>query len=359
VLVLLGIGLMMLFSIGIGHDRPLHYPVRQLVFATVAVIGAVVISRIPMEWWKQLLPLMMASSLVLLIMARAVGPRINGAYRWLVFGPVSFQPSEIGKLVAILWIARWLSTYRRRSHEFLRGFLLPVSGLGAICILVLAGPDFGTTVLIGGTGLLLMFIGGTRVLYLAGTLVSGAVVIGGLVWHDPERLSRITSFMNPEKYADDEAYQLMNSLYGFMQGGLTGKGIGQSLQKYSYLPEAHTDFILSILAEELGLFGTLAVMMLFVIFFLAGMTISLRSRDPFSRLVGLGITLLITLQAVINVGVVTGSMPTKGLPLPFISHGGSNLVVLGAMVGMLVRIALGDSEPESTPHPVSDSRQWI
>lgn len=349
----------MLFSIGIGQSRPLHYPIRQLIFAILAVCGAVFTSRIPTSWWRGLLPLMCAATVFLLASARLVGPRINGAHRWLVFGPVSFQPSEIGKLVAIIWIARWLSTYRRRSNEFIRGFLLPGAGLGVICVLVLAGPDFGTTVLIGGTGLFLMYIGGTRVIYLLCTLLSGGLVIGVLVWHDPERLSRITSFINPEKYADDEAYQLMNSLYGFMEGGLTGKGIGQSLQKYSYLPEAHTDFILAILAEELGVLGTLGVMALFVAFFLGGMTIAWRSRDPFARLVAFGITLLISLQAAINVGVVTGSMPTKGLPLPFISHGGSNLVIMGAMVGILIRIAYGDPQETPKAHTVPDSKQWI
>jgi len=359
VLVLLGLGLLMLFSIGIGHSRPLHYPVRQLIFAILAVCGAVFTSRIPTSWWRHLLPLLYVAAVFLLISARLVGPRINGAHRWLVFGPVSFQPSEIGKLVAILWVARWLSTYRRRANEFVRGFLLPVGGLGFICLLVLAGPDFGTTVLIGGTGLLLMYIGGTRVVYLLGTLLLGGLVIGGLVWQDPERLSRITSFLNPEKYADDEAYQLMNSLYSFMEGGFTGKGIGQSLQKYSYLPEAHTDFILAILAEELGALGTLIVMALFVIFFLAGMTIAWRSRDPFARLVAFGITLLISLQAAINVGVVTGSMPTKGLPLPFISHGGSNLVIMGAMVGILIRVAYGDPEEEHKSQALPDNKQWI
>ncbi len=302
---------------------------------------------------------MYAAAAFLLIGARLVGPEINGANRWLVFGPISFQPSEIGKLVAILWVARWLSTYRRRANEFLRGFLLPVGGLGFICVLVLWGPDFGTTVLIGGAGLLLMYIGGTRPVYLLGTMVSGATVIGGLIWHDEERLSRITSFLNPEKHASGDSYQLMNSLYAFMEGDLTGLGIGQSLQKNAYLPEAHTDFILAILAEELGALGTLSVMALFVAFFLGGMTIAWRSRDPFARLVAFGITLLISLQAAINVGVVTGSMPTKGLPLPFISHGGSNLVIMGAMIGILIRVAYGDPEEDRRTQSVPDSKQWI
>jgi cell division protein FtsW len=359
VLLLIAIGLTMLFSIGIGQSRPLHYPVRQAVFAIVAITAGIVTSRIPIGWWKALLPWMCAATVILLLLARFAGPNINGAHRWLIFGPVSFQPSEVGKLTAIVWIAYWVSRYRRRVQEFWRGFILPAVGLGGTCLLVLLGPDFGTTMLIGATGVFLMYIAGTRLIYLFISIVAAA---GGLFWlilDDEERLSRITSFLNPEKYADDEAYQLMNSLYGFMEGGLWGKGVGQSMQKNYYLPESHTDFILAIIAEELGVIGTLTVMALFLVFFFSGMYISWRSPDPFARLMGFGITILITLQAGINVGVVTGSMPTKGLPLPFISHGGSNLVIMVAMVGILVRIAYGEADSSKQTRVLQSSQQWI
>jgi cell division protein FtsW len=347
VLVLFGLSLTMLVSIGIGQTQPLNYPVRQAIWGFVALVACVFTAKVPIRFWKRMMPSMMIATCILLLMARLVGRDINDAHRWLSLGPINFQPSEFAKLSAMVWIAFWLSLYRRRSKEFARGFVLPAAGLGILCLLVLIGPDFGTTMLIGGSGVFLMYIGGTRFIYLLGSILIAGTGLGALILRDPERLSRITSFLNPEKYASDDAYQLMNSLYAFIEGGFLGKGIGNSLQKFSYLPEAHTDFILAILGEELGMVGVGVVLVLYLAIFLAGIRISLRSSDSFSRLLGFGITIIITLQACINVGVVTGSMPTKGLPLPFVSYGGSSLVFMAAMVGILIRIALGGAtEPE-------------
>jgi cell division protein FtsW len=337
-------GILTLFSIGVGANNPFHYPTRQLVFTVVGVAGAVVASKLPLRFWRVMLPGLFISTVVLLILARLVGPRINGAHRWLVFGPVSFQPSEMAKLTAVVWLAAWMSHHRRNAGEWLKGFLIPMCGLGLLCVLVLIGPDFGTTALIGATGLFVLYLAGTKSVYLMGTMLLGFLVLGVLVWHDPVRISRVTSFLEPEKYQDNESYQLINSLHAFMEGGATGRGIGHSLQKFSYLPEAHTDFIYAIIAEETGVIGSLAVLTLFGVVFGCGMVISWRSRDPFARLMGYGITLMISLQAVINIAVVTGSAPTKGLPLPFVSHGGSSIVFMLTMVGLLVRIACGDAE---------------
>ncbi len=346
VVLLTAAGLVTLLSIGVGQTRPFHYFSRQVVFTVVGTVGAVVAARLPLRFWRTVLPVLFISTVILLLMARLVGPRINGAHRWLVFGPVSFQPSEMAKLTAVVWLAAWMSHHRRNAGEAVRGFLIPMCGLGALCVLVLIGPDFGTTALIGATGLFILFLAGTRVIYLLGTLFSGFLLLGVLVWHDPVRISRVTSFLEPEKYQDNEAYQLINSLHAFMEGGATGRGIGQSLQKFSYLPEAHTDFIYAIIAEETGVIGSLAVLGLFTVFFGCGMTIAIRCRDPFARLMGYGITLMISLQALINIAVVTGSAPTKGLPLPFVSHGGSSIVFMLTMVGLLVRIACGSGETQ-------------
>lgn len=359
VLLLIAFGLLMLFSIGIGESRPLRYPGRQAGYAVVALCVAGITTQVPLVWWRRLLPWMGVVTVMLLVLVRVAGPEINGAHRWLKLGPVNFQPSEVGKFTAIVWIAHWLSVYRRRAEEFWRGFFLPAAGLGTICVLVLMGPDYGTTALIGGMGVLMMLIGGVRMIYLAGAVAVAGLCLGLLVWNDPVRLSRVTSFLEPEKYSDDESYQLMNALYGIMEGGVTGKGIGQSLQKRDYLPEAHTDFILAIIAEEAGMVGTLGIMMLYLVLFIAGTRISWRCGDPFGRLMGFGITLLITLQAVINIGVVTGSMPTKGLSLPFVSYGGSNLVIMAAMVGILIRVAYGEPKNSRTDRVLRDSRQWV
>lgn len=357
--VLFALSLAMLFSIFIGQSNPLHYAIRQLIYGIVAVIGCTITFFVPIGWWKKGMPAMLVLTVILLLMARLVGRNINDAHRWLSLGPVNFQPSELAKLASILWVSTWLTVYRRRCTEFLRGFLLPASGMGLLCVLVLIGPDFGTTMLIGATCVLLMFIGGTRIFYL---LSSSFTALGGLwllIRQDRERLSRITSFLNPEEFANDDAYQLMGSLHAFIEGGLRGKGIGESLQKQYYLPEAHTDFILAILAEELGLIGTSVVLLMFFCIFLAGLRIACRCKDHFSRMVGFGITILITLQAVINVGVVTGSMPTKGLPLPFVSYGGSSLVFMAGMVGILLRLSRGDTGSAETKSSLRESQQWI
>jgi len=358
VLLLICIGILTLFSIGIGQNRPLHYPTRQLVFVLAGVIAAVITAKLPLGFWRVLFPWIYLGTAVLLILARLIGPRINGAHRWLIFGPVSFQPSEMAKLTAVIWIALWMSHHRRYAQDFLRGFFIPLLGLGLLCLLVLFGPDFGTTMLIGGAGVILMYMGGTRLFYCLLPIIGGGLMLGMLILHDPVRLNRITSFLHPEKYADNESFQLMNSLHAFMEGGGTGVGIGQSLQKFSYLPEAHTDFIMAIIAEEGGLLGSLLVLTLFFIFFVCGMWIGWRCADGFGRLLAFGVTIMISLQALINIAVVTGSAPTKGLPLPFISHGGSNLVFMLAMVGLLIRIATGGGDPRPE-QPARDRRHWL
>lgn len=358
VLLLICIGILTLFSIGMGQSSPLHYPTRQLVFVLAGLIAAVVAAVLPLGFWKAIFPWMYVGTVILLILARAIGPRINGAHRWLIFGPVSFQPSELAKLTAMIGIALWMSHQRRYAGEFVRGFLVPIFGLGILCALVLWGPDFGTTMLIGGAGVLLMYLGGTRLFYALLPVIGGGLVIGYLVLNDPVRLNRITSFLEPEKYQNNESFQLMNSLHAFMEGGATGVGIGQSRQKFHYLPEAHTDFIMSIISEEGGLIGSLMVLFLFLLFFGCGIWIGWHCRDPFGRLLAFGITIMVTLQALINIAVVTGSAPTKGLPLPFISHGGSNLVFMLAMVGILIRIANGGGEIRREM-PARDRRHWL
>ena len=197
----------------------------------------------------------------------------------------------------------------------------------------------GATILIGATGGLMMFVAGAPFLYL---VPAGALAAGGLAWmiqQNPERMARVTAFLHPEDYAQGEAFQLMNALYAFVEGGFGGAGLGGSMQKQYYLPEAHTDFIFAIIGEELGIIASLGVVLLFVVFLLCGIRISGRAADVGGRLMAFGITILVSLQAAINIGVVTGRLPTKGLPLPFISFGGTSLMVTLFMVGVLLNIA--------------------
>lgn len=346
VLVLVTLGVVMLASTSsIQGDQLFHDPgyflKRQLIWLAVAFISAFLTSNIDYHYWKPLAVPLALFSVVLLVMVLipGVGLNIKGSSRWLRVGPANFQPSELAKLATVIFLAWWMARVQRRATELVRGLVIPLVGLGLILGLIFIEPDFGTTMLIGVVGMTLMFIGGTRVSYL---IVAASVGLCGFtlaIMQDAERMRRITAFLNPEKYAKDEAFQLLNAIYAFVVGGGAGVGLGQSLQKRFYLPEAHTDFIFAILGEELGLAASLLVIVLFLGLFICGVRISFRAQDQFGKLLGFGLTMMIVLQAAINIGVVTGSLPTKGLPLPFISFGGSSLLMSLAMVGVLVNIA--------------------
>ena len=321
----------------------------------LGLTAAFLTSRFDYRYWRKLgLPMALFSvTLLAMVLIPGVGVTINGSTRWLRFGPVNFQPSELAKLASIVILAWWMARYQRQAQEFRRGLVAPIAMLGLFALLVLREPDFGTAMLIGLVGMCIMFLGGTRMGYLLVTGLAGVAGLGLMIAQDPERRSRILAFLNPEKYADDEAFQLMQALYAFVVGGARGVGLGQSMQKRHYLPEAHTDFILAIIGEEAGFGATLMVVVLFVVMLGCGLFISLKAHDRFARLLSFGITMTLTIQALLNIGVVTGSLPTKGIPLPFISFGGSSLVMSLAMVGILVNIArqttddFGDEERRS------------
>jgi len=236
-------------------------------------------------------------------------------------------------------IAWWMARFQPHARELRIGLVYPLGLLSIYLGLVFVEPDFGTTLLLALVGMLLLFLGGARVGHLAVAGVLGATLFSLAVMHDPVRMRRITAFLDPEQYARREAFQLLSAIQAFVVGGGRGVGLGQSLQKHFYLPEAHTDFIFAIIGEELGLKGSLGILALFMGLFFCGMLISQRAPDRFGQLLGCGCTLMLTLQAAINMGVVTGSLPTKGLPLPFISFGGSSLVASMAMVGVLLNLA--------------------
>jgi cell division protein FtsW len=213
-------------------------------------------------------------------------------------------------------------------------------------MLLLVEPDFGTTALVGLVAMGLLYAGGARPRYLFGFAGAGVAMLAVLLMYNENRVRRFLAFLHPEEYARGEAWQLINGLNAFASGGAYGTGLGNSIQKYHYLPEAHTDFILPIIGEEFGLVATLIVLILFVVIFICGLRIAARASDDFGRFTALGITLMITLQAIINLAVVTGSVPTKGIALPFISYGGSSLLVSSAMVGMLINVAHTARDPK-------------
>jgi len=348
VLVLIALGIVMLYSTSSARSAvPYFYLRRQFLWLLLAIIAGTVVAKFDYHHWRRLaIPLVILTIVLLvLVFLPGVGGKVKGSYRWLRLGPIRFQPSELAKLTSIVGMATWMARFGRRSDEFRMGLLYPFIWFGAIIGLVFLEPDFGTTFVTTTVGMAIMFVGGTRISHL---LIAAAAGLSGFtvaIMQSAERLGRILAFIWPEKYPE-QAYHLAQSKIAFIMGGLFGVGLGNSMQKRFYLPEAHTDFILSIIAEELGLVAALLVLLLFVGFFICGLTISVRASEPFGRLLGFGITTMICLQAAINVGVVTGCLPTKGLPLPFISYGGSSLVMSVVMSSVLLSIAMHTVEDD-------------
>ena len=353
VLILVTIGVVMLFSASMvrgdaQYNNSEYFLYRQITWLVLSLISAGICTRLDLRWLRvSALPLAgVCMLLLILVRIPGIGIYINGSWRWLRFGPFTIQPSEFAKIGIILFFAWWISRRRRYMHTFKRGLLPPLVALGAFAVLLLVEPDFGTTILVGLVTLVLLYIGGVRPLQLFGFAGVGLMGVAVLLLHNENRMRRIFAFLDPEKYAQEEAWQLINGLNAFASGGAYGTGLGNSIQKYHYLPEAHTDFILPIIGEELGLAVTLLVLVLFVIIFICGLRIASRASDDFGRFTALGVTLIITFQAIINLAVVTGCMPTKGLALPFISYGGSSLLVSFIMVGMLVNVAHTARDPQ-------------
>ncbi len=341
VLGLMAIGIVILYSTSSARGAdPLFYTKRQCMWLLVALVIGPVIAKVDYHRWRRLAVPLLVINLVLLgaVFLPVIGTAAKGAARWLKIGPVRFQPSEMAKLTVIVGLATWLTRFGRRTSELKYGLIYPMIPLGLVLGLVFLEPDFGTTFVTAVVGFMLLFLGGTRFSHLLVTGVVGLVGFAVAVMQDPVRLARILAFLWPEKYPD-QAYHLQQSKIAFIMGGWLGVGLGNSMQKRLYLPEAHTDFILSILAEERGFAASLLVLLLFVGVFICGMTICARARDPFGRYLAFGITNMLCMQAAINIGVVTGCLPTKGLPLPFISYGGSSMLMSVVMVAILLSVA--------------------
>lgn len=346
VLLLLTLGIVMLASASSVQGDSMWgnpYLSRQLGSLAVGLVVACVAARMDYRRWKTLAPAVgvVTVLLLILVLTPGIGKSVKGSQRWLPLGPFgSIQPSELAKFALVIVMGWWMSRVQRKAHDFWPGLAAPVIMMGALAGLVFAEPDFGTTMLMGSVGMIIMFAGGTRLSYLAIAGALGFSVITLAIMQNAERMRRIIAFLNPELYAKDEAFQLLNAIYAFVVGGGPGVGLGGSLQKRYYLPEAHTDFIFAIGGEEMGLALSLGMALLFLGFFICGVRISYRAVDSFGRLVAFGVTSMITLQAAINIGVVTGCLPTKGLPLPFVSYGGTSMLVTLLMVGVLVNIAI-------------------
>jgi len=277
--------------------------------------------------------------LLVLVLFPQIGRESFGARRWFRLGPLSFQPSEFVKLIILIYTADFLARKKTKILSFWEGFLPLIIVLGVTCFLVVKQPDLGNSILIGVIVLIVMFIAGARILHIFILGLSTIPLLYYLVYNVPYRLKRIMVFWNPNEDIRGVGFQLYQSQIALGSGGILGVGLGKSIQKLFYLPAAHTDFILSIMGEELGLIGTLSVVILFIAFIWQGARIAKRTRSPFGYFLCIGIVTMIGLQALINIGVSIGALPTKGLPLPFISYGGSALIFNMISVGILLNIS--------------------
>lgn len=367
VLVLLAIGIVMLASTSgvkgsFFRGDSQYYVKRQLMWLVVAfATGAILLYFDYHRWQKIIVPAVVVCIVLLgLVLVPGIGKVHGGSRRWLELSPLRFQPSELAKLATIVGMAWWMSRLGPKADRFLEGFMYPAAGLGAVLLLTIMEPDFGTTFLLAAVGSAIMLAGGTRLRYLMLAGTAGLAAFAVAIAMDPVRMRRIKAFFDPES-SPEAAYHAAQSQIAFILGGPFGKGLGESMQKQFYLPEAQTDFIFAIIGEELGFIATALIVLLFTGILISGLLISLRAPDRFGSLIAFGATLVIVLQAAINIGVVTGCLPTKGLPLPFISYGGSSLVMSVGAICLLLNVACHSETPEDDEHvrPVRDRLRWF
>ncbi len=349
---LLALGIVMLASTGEfsqdAHGRPHFFVYHQLMWMGVGVGLCLVLSRVDYHFWVNKWPYIYGISLVLLICCFIphIGAKINGSRRWIRLAAFTFQPSELAKFATVCLLSWWYSQEDRVEREFIRGFIVPLGCVALLMFWTVIEVDVGSTSLIGATAIIMAFIAGSRWRYVLSVCTMGVLGIASAIAFLPERTGRFLAFLHPEKYPAD-AYQTQQGLIALGSGGITGLGLGNGRQKLLYLPFAHTDFIFPVIGEELGLAGTLGVVFAYLVFILAGMSIAVKARDRAGLLMGMGMVLLIAMQAAVNLGVTTELLPNKGLPLPFISYGGSNLAFCLASVGVLLNIyRQGVSEQE-------------
>ena len=336
-------GLVMVYSAtsgsaALGNANPLGYVERQVAYAIIGVALLFIISRVDLERIRQVAPTLVVTALFLCLAVLAVGARINGARRWIAFGPLVFQPSELAKLALVIWTAAYLS--RRRPPGTLKELGRPIGLLVLVFAgLVLVEPDLGTALTLLLVVGAILLVSGTRLPLLgsAYALVFGLAAIAA--WTSPYRRDRLLTFLDPWKDPTGAGLQNVQALISLGSGGVFGRGLGQGIEPLYYLPEAHTDMIFAVIGEELGLVGVALVLMAFCAFAYAGVRLAIACRDPFAKRLAAGITALVCGQAAINMAAAIGVAPLTGIPLPFVSYGGSSLVVMLAAVGVLLNIA--------------------
>ena len=345
VLALVGFGLIMVFSTSTVVSGELYGSqsrifTRQLVLVIASLVVLMVTMRIDYHFYQRREVIyggLLGSGALLVYVLYT--PVSGGVQRWIRLGPVSFQPSELAKLAVILFAAYYLVTRKEQFHSFWRGLVPYLAVVGVVILLVLAEPDLGTAASIALSASLLLFLGGLRYRYLISLALVALPALYFLVVRVPYRMNRILAFLDPEKDPFGIGYQIRQSLIAVGSGGWNGLGYAQGKQKLFFLPEPHTDFIYAVVGEELGFVGCLALIVLFSLLFWRGARIAMRADTPFGTYLGLGIVCMIVFQAFINMSMVISLLPTKGLPLPFVSVGGSSMIITMSAVGILLNIS--------------------
>jgi cell division protein FtsW len=345
---LLALGMVMLYSSSMAQVGA-HYLAMQLVWCVLGLAAAVVTTLVDYRHLKKFWWVLFSAAILMLVLVldKHFGVVRGHARRWFSFGGMSFQPSELAKVALVIALAWYGEHFQRQMPLWKRGILLPGLLIGLTVGLIFKEPDVGNALVLAAVGGALLLVAGIRLRYFLPPVLAAAIGVGMFIYHNPMRSERIYSWLHVEETRRDKGLQAYEAMVALGSGGLTGKGLGDGRQKLGFVPEHHTDFIFSIIGEELGLIATLLVVVAFVAIVFAGLYIAMNSCDTFGLLVGSGITFLIGLQAFINIGVVTSALPNKGLPLPFISYGGSNLLMMLVSVGLLLSIARQAREPDA------------
>lgn len=347
VVILIAIGMIMVTSSSMyyaqntfnGHS--FHFINRHIIYLVISFFAATLVLTQPVIRWQKYGPYLLVAGILLLVIVLFAGKSVNGSRRWLGVGPLTFQVSEVIKLFVVVYLAGYLVRRTDEIQNQLTGFFKPLIVLALISALLLLEPDFGATVVILSTSMAMLFLGGARLWQFIGLVMVVGSTLVGIAISQPYRLQRILTFMDPWADPFGSGYQLTQSLIAFGRGEIFGQGLGNSLQKLSYLPEAHTDFIFAVLAEEQGLIGVFIILLLFFILFYRSMKIgraALMQQRAYSAYLAYGIGFWLTFQALINIGVTSGALPTKGLTLPFVSYGGNSLLICSIAIALLLRI---------------------
>ena len=349
VVILLAIGVTMVLSAsfarayfdpgGVTKGKATYYFIRQFIFAALGVAAMIICSRLPVGFYKRFSMPVLIAAVILLMLVPIIGTNANGAKRWISLGAFTIQPSEIAKIGIILAFASMICARRGRMKSFRYGILPFAAILAAIVGLLVLEPHFSASIIIVAIGGVMLFLGGARLVWFIAAAVAAGGGIAVLLTMFPYASTRITTWRDPYASTSDEGYQIVQSLYSIGSGGLTGLGLGQSRQKYLYLPEEHNDFIFSVVCEELGFIGALLILTLFALLIIRGYWIALHSTDRYSFLVAAGITTLLAIQVILNVAVVTNLVPCTGISLPFFSYGGTALLMQMAEMGIVLSIS--------------------